>query len=170
MPNPPIEVSGQPDRVDRRHFLAMAAGGLLAVPLAVGAQPTVAQEKAVSEQEKQQEPGASGTHVHAFIGTWEGAIQFHGHQRGGDERTLVIAERDGRLEASYGITGGTLRPVDLSVESVQAAGPQLLFRTSEGGVITLRLVKEGWLQGVYRIARRSGNLPERPMQLIRTKQ
>ena len=25
MPDPPIEVSGQPDRVDRRHFLAMVA-------------------------------------------------------------------------------------------------------------------------------------------------
>jgi hypothetical protein len=156
--------------MDRRTFPAGTGAVFLAVPLAAEAQPTVAQEKAVSEQEKQQEQGASGAHVHALVGTWEGGIQFYGPVRGGDERTLVIAERGGRLEASYGITGRELRPVDLSVESVQASGPQLMFRTSEGGVIRLRLVKEGWLQGVYRIARRSGGSPERLMQLLRTKQ
>ena len=131
----------------RRAFLGTLAGGLLAAPLAAEGQPTVAQEKAVSEQEKQQDQGAGGTHVHALVGTWEGGIQFWGHLPGGDERTLVIAERGGRLEGSYGITGGKLEPVDLSVELVQGSGPKLTFKTSAGGVVTLYLVKDGWLRG-----------------------
>ena len=48
--------------------------------------------------------------------------------------------------------------------------PSLTFTTSAGGVITLYLVKEGWLRGVYRTARRAGGSPERQMQLVRTKQ
>ena len=146
---------------------SLAVTSTVLLPLSSG---VVAQEKAVNEQEKQQEHRASGTHVHALVGTWEGGIQFYGHLRGGDERTLVIAERSGRLEATYGITGGNLEPVDLSLESVQASGPKLTFTTSAGGVITLYLVKEGWLMGVYRIARRAGGSPERQMQLLRTKQ
>jgi hypothetical protein len=146
---------------------SLAVTSTVLLPLSSG---VVAQEKAVNEQEKQQEHGASGTHVHALVGTWEGGIQFYGHLRGGDERTLVIAERGGQLEATYGITGGNLEPVDLSVESVQASGPKLTFTTSAGGVITLYLVKEGWLRGVYRTARRAGGSPERQMQLVKTKQ
>jgi len=158
---------------DNNHSLGLAVAfttfALALTTLPPASSLTVAQEKTVTEEQKEREQSPA---LRALVGTWEGTIKFRGSVRGGDDRTLVIEDRDGRLHAKYGITGRKLAPVDLSVELLQGSGPKITFTTSAGGSITsitLTLVKEGWLAGVYRTAS-GGGFRERDMQLLRKTQ
>lgn len=110
----------------------------------------------------QQPAGLSPQQIQKLIGEWKGTVT-PGDTWFDPNRTLIITERDGRLEAKYGVTGKTLRPIDLSVEFLDGDSVVIRFRTAAGATATLSLIREGWLSGVLK----GTGLNEMPMQLLK---
>ncbi|MBI4609695.1 MAG: hypothetical protein HY726_11885 [Candidatus Rokubacteria bacterium] len=121
-----------------------------------------------SAQERLEASKAADPRVEALVGTWEGEIKGRGTREKTD-RTLIIIERDGQLEAKYGTTGESSRPVNIAVEFPEGGQAKITFTTSAGSTVTLFLVKADWLSGTLVRARggtrRSVGVP---MQLLRT--
>jgi hypothetical protein len=122
----------------------------------------------IRDASAQEKSPASDPRFQALIGVWEGRVQFRGRGET-EDRILIIEERNGQLLAKYGIPGKTLEDVGLSVEFFEGSGPKVSFRTRAGNTISLVLIKEDWLSGVFVVARRGTGTPERPMQLLRRK-
>jgi hypothetical protein len=101
-----------------------------------------------------------------LVGTWEGRVQFRSSETRDKDRVLVIEERAGELEAKYGTPGKRLTRVALSVEVIQST-IRVSFRTGGGSNITLSLVKDDRLSGVFVISFHGPGLRERSMELQR---
>ena len=120
-------------------------------------------------QNKPAEIGALDPRLKSLVGTWEGQVQLR-TSREEQGRVLVIQERAGQLEGRFGVAGKGLERVALSVD-VDGGHPKLSFKNSSGNTVELELVKENWLSGkmVLTGGSRSGNSPDRPLQMERKK-
>src|SRR5256885_4850395 len=89
-----------------------------------------------------------------LIGTWEGRLPNVEHM-------LMISETAGQLDAIHGQPGRKLRPVNLSVDLVESR-VRLRVQTISGNDVTLYLIRDDWLSGVFTIsAGRTPGSPER---------
>jgi hypothetical protein len=108
----------------------------------------------------------------AFVGKWEGAVQWAGGAGSGagdPNRTLIIdsvEQKDGKWVAAgkYGVTGKGLGKVEIEVD---ASGSRPSIRFSTGGNSTVRLSLSGAkeMTGTLTLTGASHRGNDRPMNL-----
>ena len=103
-----------------------------------------------------------------LIGVWEGRRPSNAREER-QEHILVISENAGQLEARHGHSERSLKRVDISVDLVESL-VRVSFRTDAGHNVTLYLMQDDLLSGVFVVsAGRGGKSPERKLILERRK-
>src|SRR5207245_7945161 len=87
--------------------------------------------------------------LNKLVGHWEGSFKLPTIWVGNPDRTLELFAVNNVLKARYGTTGRRLVPINVSADLIDDVhcNPIIRFSTPYNLRVTLRLMRDDWLEG-----------------------